>query len=304
MSATVRALGTAPPQPLLAEHVVRLRYWMHLLNEDLKRKVFTVPVHLAFGHEAIAVAVGSTMTDDDRLVLTHRNVAYNLVRAAALAPVRDEFLGLPTGLAGGRLGSMNLTNPARGVMYASSILGNDLSVACGIALGKVVMSDPGVVIALTGDGAIEEGAFWESLIFAKTHMLPLLIVIEDNDQSMSSTIEQRRVPISMDRVCGGIGIPFSRLAGNDVFAYRAHLGALRDGMAREGGPRCVEVKLAALNQHAGPTPGWPTDPKRIDIEDGLIVKESDVDPVFVLRERLGAAELSDIEARVRESGAR
>lgn len=298
MSTTMRA-ETGAAQTLLAEQVVRLRLWMHLLNEDLKRKAFTIPVHLAFGHEAIAVAIGSTMTADDRLVLTHRNVAYNLVRAGDLGPVRDEFLGLPSGLAGGHLGSMNLTNPARGVMYTSSILGNDLAVACGLALGKTVISAPGVVIALTGDGAIEEGTFWESLVFAKTHALPLLVVIEDNDQSMSSTIAQRRTPIAMDRVCAGVGVPFSRLVGNDVFAYRDHIASLREDMSREPGPRCLEVRLAALNQHAGPTPGWPTDPKRIDLADGLIVKESDVDPVFVLRGRLGEAEVRAIEARVR-----
>ena len=42
----------------LAWEVVRLRYWQHLVNEDLKEgKIPKVPVHVAIGNEAIAVAI-------------------------------------------------------------------------------------------------------------------------------------------------------------------------------------------------------------------------------------------------------
>lgn len=290
--------GVAAPDTL-AEQVVRLRYWQHLLNEELKAKAFAIPVHLAFGHEAIAVAIGSTMTRDDQLVLTHRNIAYNLVRAGDLAPIRDEFLGRPNGLAGGRLGSMNLVNRARGIAYASSILGNNLSVGCGLALAKAVTSAGGDVIVMTGDGAMEEGPFYESLVFARTHALRMIVVIENNDQSMSSTITERRVPIDLDCFCAALDVPFSALSGNDVFSYAEHFARLHDDIHRHPGPRCVEVTLTAHYQHAGPTPGWPTDPKQIDIANGLVVAENETDPVFVLRERIGGERYGALEAQVR-----
>ena len=42
-----------------ARQVVQIRYWQHLFNELLKRQParFRVPIHCAFGHEAIAVAM-------------------------------------------------------------------------------------------------------------------------------------------------------------------------------------------------------------------------------------------------------
>ena len=67
-----------------ARQVLQLRYWQHLLNEDLKQKRFRVPVHLAMGHEALAVAVSAAMSESDQMALTHRNVAYNLARAGSL----------------------------------------------------------------------------------------------------------------------------------------------------------------------------------------------------------------------------
>lgn len=299
MTTTIPAREGLRASDVLAEQVVQLRYWQHLLNEDLKNKVFGIPVHLAFGHEAIAVAIGSTMTADDQLVLTHRNVAYNLVRAGDLTPVRDEFLGRPTGLAGGRLGSMNLVNRARGIVYSSSILGNNFAVGCGLALAKSVVGAGGIVTVMTGDGAMEEGPFYESLVFARTHGLRLIVAIENNDQSMSSTIAERRVPIRLEQFCAALDVPFTALSGNDVFEYADRLALLHEEIQRAPGPHCIEVELTAHYQHAGPTPGWPTDPKRIDLANGLIVVDNDTDPLHVLRERIGGEHFEALDALVR-----
>src|SRR5437016_5397666 len=46
--------------------VLRLRHWHHLLNEMLKLRQFKIPIHLAFGHEAAAVAMDRSMERDDR----------------------------------------------------------------------------------------------------------------------------------------------------------------------------------------------------------------------------------------------
>ncbi len=60
----------------------------------------------------------------------------------------------------------------------------------------------------------------------------------------------------------------------------------------------MEVQLAALNQHAGPTPGWPTDPKSISLENGLIVEETSDDPVYVLQQRIDSDTFADLSRDV------
>jgi len=271
----------------LARRVLRLRYWQLLINEDLKQKLFVVPVHCAIGHEAIAIAVSDSMGPLDQLVLSHRNLAYNLARADGLDGIRDEFLHRGAGLCHGHLGSMNLVNRARGIVYSSSILGNNIPVACGFALAKQVRGLGGVVIVLTGDGAMEEGPFYEGLVFAKSHNLSLVIVVENNNQSMASTISERRCSISLADLCRSLAIPFATLSGNDVMDYTVEVKRLAERATDASTPVCLEVHLAALNQHAGPTPGWPTDPKTISIDNGLTVEPTTSDPVFVLRRQLG-----------------
>lgn len=271
----------------LVKEVLRVRYWQHLVNESLKQKAFKIPIHLAFGHEAIAVAVSNMMKPADQLVLSHRNIAYNLARAGSLKQIYDEYKLVESGVAKGKLGSMNLVDPQHGVVYSSSVLGNNLSVACGLALGQQVLERRGLVILLTGDGGMEEGQFYESLVFARSHDLRMLFVVENNNQSMSSTIGERRGPIFLENLCAAVNIRFRQLCGNDFFQYLSVLEEFRALAVDRSTCMCVEVHLAALNQHAGPTPGWPTDPKNITIDNGLIIRHSPDDPLYVLQQKIG-----------------
>jgi len=68
----------------LARRVLELRLWQHLINEEMKRGRFRIPIHAAFGHEALAVALDAALAPADQLALTHRNMAYQFARASTL----------------------------------------------------------------------------------------------------------------------------------------------------------------------------------------------------------------------------
>src|SRR5205809_5961703 len=112
----------------IVDEAIRIRLSQMLINEDYKAGNFKIPIHLAFGHEAIAVAVSNVLREEDKLVLSHRNMAYNLARAGKLKPVLDEYYLRETGLASGKLGSMNQINPLKNIIYSSSILVNNFPV--------------------------------------------------------------------------------------------------------------------------------------------------------------------------------
>ena len=260
-----------------ARLVLQVRYWQHLLNELLKREPgrFRIPIHCAFGHEAVAVATQLAMRPGDRLVLTHRNMAFHLAHSGAFESVLLEYELSAAGLAQGRLGSMNLANPARGLIYTSSILGNNLPVACGIAMAHRQRGSEARIFVTTGDGAIEEGAFWESLVFAASHRLNVVFLVENNDHSLASTIAERRCAIDLGRLAGSVGVPYARLEGNDPVAYAAALAV--------DGARVFEAMVTTFCNHAGATPGWPADPKHISLEEGFELDQSARDPVYVAR---------------------
>jgi TPP-dependent pyruvate/acetoin dehydrogenase alpha subunit len=296
------AIVTASPiEASDAHEILQLRYWQHLLNEMLKEKnKFKIPVHLAFGHEAVAVAVDRCMGPHDVMCASHRNAVYNLIRARSFATVLAHYQLLSRGSTDSLMGSMNLAVPETGISYTSSILGNNLPVAAGIAMNQALAKKPGVVFVSTGDGAMEEGSFWETMVFARSHRLPLVIIVENNNHSMSSTIAERRSEIGLAKVCDGIGIRYFSAAGA-IIGDTKHAIALARVAAASGNPSCVELQISTFNQHAGPSPGWPEDPRNIALKNGLIVADSLDDPVCHVKNTIGEAEYNRLVLLVLES---
>ena len=291
----------------IAKQVLKVRLSQMIVNEKYKNGEFKIPIHLGLGHEAIAVSVDSIMEKNDKLILSHRNIHYNLAREKALKPEIDEYYLKKGGLAKGQLGSMNLANEKKGIIYTSSILGNNLPVATGVALGKKVKNEDGIVIVETGDGAIEEGSFYESLVFLKSNNLPLLIIIENNGWSLATRIKERRCDIDIKKLTKSINIKYEFLDSNDTYEYIKKLKNLREYTLLNKTPVCIEVRLTTLgswylktdeypngkfiNYHAGSAP-------TVNVKDGALIKESQEDPVFVLQKYFSKDEIEEISQNI------
>lgn len=205
-----------------------------LLSQLIKLGLFKLPIHLGVGGEHFAVAIMQLAKTADSYFLTHRNVNYNL---AALTDkqfvnlIHNYFL-ISRGEENESLGCMNQINLKKNILYSSSILGNNLGVAAGAAeavkLGAT--SEVPLVFATTGDGAIEEGIFWETLIMASSRRLPFVVILENNDWSLQSVVDQRRGKIDVKRVADGLGISFMSadfLDKNILSELASRLGLVR-----------------------------------------------------------------------------
>ena len=285
----------------IAHDIIKVRIAQMMVNELYKEGKFKIPIHLAFGHETIAIAIDRIMEEDDKLILSHRNIAFNLARVGKLKGILDEYYLKKDGLAEGKLGSMNLINPSRGIIYSSSILGNNFSVAVGVALAQKIKSDKGLTIILGGDGSIEEGSFHESLIMFKFLKLPGFIIIENNEWSMATRISERRCNIDLAKFSSAYDIKYAKLSGNNPLQYIEKLKNLKEYSLKNNEPVCIEFEVTTLgdwrmkteeypdgkfiNYHAGPTPGvkLKTCP--------AIIKTTKQDPVFALKEFFNESEL-------------
>lgn len=69
-----------------------------------------------------------------------------------------------------------------GIRVASGSLGQGLSVAVGAALAKKSNHDEKKVFVLTGDGELQEGQNWESIMFAAANKVNNIIAIIDYNQ--------------------------------------------------------------------------------------------------------------------------
>ncbi len=284
------------PDMTLATEVLRLRLSMMIVNDLNRGGAFKVPVHLAMGHEAIACAVAAAMGRDDRLLLTHRNIHYNMALSRGLKGQIAEYRLQEDGFNEGQLGCMNFDNPGAGVVYTSSILGNNLAVAPGVALAQKVKNSGALTWVVTGDGAMEEGAFYESLLAMKSTGSAAIVIVENNGWSLGSTIAERRCPIDVAPLTKALAVPYRTLGGNDVMAYAEALRSFRAEALTASSPLVLEVALHSLGDWRQKTEEFP-DGKYINYHAGLaptvnvtdwpVIADDDTDPVHVLTCRHG-----------------
>jgi TPP-dependent pyruvate/acetoin dehydrogenase alpha subunit len=271
--------------------------------------MFNIPVHLALGHEGISEVVSAVMKHGDKLLCTHRNLHYQLARGATLSELQEEFRLMKIGLAGGKCGSMNLSNPNGSIIYTSSILGNNLCVAVGVALSKKIRQEDGVIIATTGDGAMEEGAFYESILNASSLDLPFLVVVENNNWSLASQIKERRKTINLSELANSLGVGYTYLTGNNIKDYYDKFFKIRECVCISKRPHIVEVELTTLggwtvqvensqssryvNYHAGSS-------SAVSIENGLIINSDVSDPVYWVKSFLGEADFKKLATSIEQ----
>ena len=125
----------------LFEKVALVRSRQHIINELIKKKKIIIPPHMAFGYEANAVAVHSILDKHEKIILTHRNIAYNLAfDLNNFKKFLNEINLKKNGLNQGKNGSMNIVNLPKGIIYTSSILGNNLPVGLGVAINNKVIN--------------------------------------------------------------------------------------------------------------------------------------------------------------------
>ena len=270
--------------------LLRIRRAQLNINRAIIEKSFQVPIHLALGHEAIAISVATAMNSEDQIVLSHRNIHYHLALGATYEQLFAEYTLHPEGLGGGRFGSMNLIATQNRNIYTSNILGNNLAVALGVAQSGRIQSSDQVTWVVTGDGAMEEGAFYESLLSASSWKLPIIIVIENNGWSLGTEISERRVNIDVQNLCHSLGAEYVSLSNNKLDEYVKALVDTRT-IAKEGKPVVVEAYVESLggyyvnesngsryiNYHAGSA--------KMSADNWIIADDSS-DPLFVNKDRL------------------
>jgi TPP-dependent pyruvate/acetoin dehydrogenase alpha subunit len=253
------------------------------------------PVHLSIGQEAISVGVCEALRPDDVVFGSYRSHALYLAKGGNLRQMIAELYGKADGCAKGKGGSMHLIDTRARVMGASAVVGTTIPQAVGFAYAVKLQRKDSVVASFFGDGAVDEGVFYESLNFAALKALPIVFVCENNRYAIHTHQSKRQ---KLDNICErarGQGMPAEQIPNNDVQriyeCISQSVGQLRAGSS---GPFFFECLTYRLKEHVGPSD---------DFQLGYRTREEAeiwlrTDPIGQLRAHLDPAERRRIEAEV------
>jgi len=206
---------------------VKKAYYLFLLIRRSEEKIIELyntdkiksPVHLSIGQEAIAVGVSLALSKSDVIFSNYRGHAHFIAREANLDKMWAELYGKSRGTARGKGGSMHLNDFDKNFIPTSAIVSTAVPEAVGYAFAQKYKKQEGIVICYHGDGATDEGVFWESLNFASLHSLPIIFICENNKYAIYSHQNSRSLNNPIVERAKAFGVSSFCVDGNETKNY-------------------------------------------------------------------------------------
>lgn len=162
------------------------------IREHYPEDEMKTPIHMSMGEEAIAVGICHALNKEDQVFGTYRSHAIYLAKTQNIDDFFAEMYGKDTALLKGKGGSMHMCAPDFGFMGTSAIVASIIPVTIGAAFANKQKKTDRLVAVFFGDGALDEGAFWESLNVACLMRLPIIFVCEDNGLAVHTSSSKRQ----------------------------------------------------------------------------------------------------------------
>ncbi len=235
--------------------MVTIRRFENRLYQLFLQGLVPGTLHQYQGQEAVAVGVCTTLRPDDIVFSTHRPVGHGIAKGMTLKSIAAEIMGKADGCAGGKGGQMHLTDVSVGMMPSNAIVGANIPIATGAALGFKLRGEERVSISFFGDGAANIGAFHEGINLAAVKNAPVIFICENNQYAASTHISlTMKIENIADRA-ESYGIPGKIVDGMDVIAVREITQQAVERARRGKGPTLIEAKTYRFMGHSRGDPG-------------------------------------------------
>jgi len=191
------------------------------------------------GQEAAAVGLAAPLQETDWILGSYREYLSYFVKGVPLLAVMETYKGLITD---------KYPRPAR-CLPVQVVLASQVHHAVGMAMGMRYEGEPGVAIAVCGDGATSEGDFNEALNYAAVFKAPVVFVVQNNGWAISTPRQRQTAAETIAARGPAFGMPGHLVDGNDLLAvYRVVSEAAE--RARVGdGPSLIELVTYRLAAH-------------------------------------------------------
>lgn len=206
--------------------------------------------HLSSGQEAATVGTVEAMQPEDLLVTGYRCHGFALARGVPADAVMAELFGRRDGCAHGRGGSMHLLDAGRGYYGGWGIVGGQLPIATGMALSLVRRGTPQAVVCELGDGAVNMGAWHESLNLAAVWQLPIVFVVVNNQYGMGTSVERASAEPDLFKRAASYRMKGERVDGDDLEAVVEVSSRLLEEARAERRPAVLEAITYRYRGHS------------------------------------------------------
>jgi pyruvate dehydrogenase E1 component alpha subunit len=242
----------APPTDMLDLYgeMVLIRRFEEAAERQYKAARIGGYCHLSSGQEATTVGTVTAMEADDLLVTGYRCHGFALARGVPADAVMAELFGRRDGCAHGRGGSMHLLDVSRGYYGGWGIVGGQLPIATGMALSLVRRGSSQAVLCELGDGAVNMGAWHESLNLAAVWHLPVVFLVINNQYGMGTSVERASAEPDIFKRAAAYRMAGERVDGDDLEAVIEASSRLLTAAREDRRPAVLEAMTYRFRGHS------------------------------------------------------
>ncbi len=217
-------------------------------------------VHLYNGQEAVATGLSTLLRPDDYSCSTYRDHVHALSKGVPARAVMAELFGKATGCSRGRGGSMHLFSAAHNFLGGYAFVSEGIPIATGAAYSAKYHGTDQVSVNFFGDGATNNGAFFESLNMAALWNLPIIYVVENNLWSIGMQHARASSVTDIYKKALAFDIPGYQVDGMDVLAVRRAAKQAIERARKGEGPTLLECNTYRFRGHSLADPDELRDP--------------------------------------------
>ncbi len=201
------------------------------------------------GHEA-AAALAPHLVPADWLHLHYRDRALAYARGVSYETVFYGLFSKEESNAAGRRMPAFPSDPSLNIMSTPTLVGSNVLQAVGAASMIKDQKESPFVLVSVGDGATQQGEFYEAVAEAVRANLPVLFLIEDNRFALSTpTKGSTFYSLPAGESDSFLGLPIHRVDGSDAVASFGAFGEVVSEIRRTRGPQIVVFNVERLESH-------------------------------------------------------
>lgn len=201
------------------------------------------------GHEA-AATLAPHLIREDWLHLHYRDRALAYARGVTYESVFYGLFGKAESNSGGRRMPAFPCDATLNIMSTPTLVGSNVLQSVGVA--SIIKDQPQkpLVLCSVGDGATQQGDFYEAVAEAVRAHLPVLFLIEDNRFALSTITKGNTFYSLPDGEADTFyGLPIQRVDGSDAEATFDAFGTVVANLRESRGPQIVVFNVERLESH-------------------------------------------------------
>ena len=208
-------------------------------------------LHLYIGQESVAVGTLSLCGEHDHNITAYRCHAHALASGMTMNECMAEMYGKQTGCSKGKGGSMHFFAPDKNFWGGHGIVAGQTPLGLGLAYGLKYLEREGCCLCFLGDGAVNQGAFHESLNIASLFGIPVVYVIENNGYSMGTSQSRSSAYTGcLAQRAEAYAIEWDVVDGSDIYEVRAKSNIAMERARKEHKPTVLEIDTFRYYGHS------------------------------------------------------